>query len=230
MEIFKTQQSKCSYILFDKFSGFRLPEAIFNELKSHDLNKIGCPSVSSQKNKIYSANSYLTVEVEFGLKDDEPFYEYNLDKKTTQLGDDIHTVMRDLFFIQRENNVVNFQFLTPYAFVTDDKTLEFTTVMPNMKSENCEYIHGGFRPYYWIRNFNSAWTLKNPNKTGKLYFDLNDPMISVIFNKSVDLKYTKTTEDMNNFINQSYRVNWIRKNLNQTYINAYKRRAKKFLD
>jgi hypothetical protein len=102
--------------------------------------------------------------------------------------------------------------------------------MPNMKSENCEYIHGGFRPYYWIRNFNSAWTLKNPNKTGKLYFDLNDPMISVIFNKSVDLKYTKTTEDMNNFINQSYRVNWIRKNLNQTYINAYKRRAKKFLD
>ena len=55
-------------------------------------------------------------------------------------------------------------------------------------------------------------------------------MISVIFNKSVDLKYTKTTEDMNNFINQSYRVNWIRKNLNQTYINAYKRRAKKFLD
>jgi hypothetical protein len=202
---------------------------MFNDLLSHDLNKIGCPSVSSVKNKIYSAKSYLTVEIEFGLKDDEPYYKYTLDEKTTQLGQDIHTVMSELCMVQLENDVINFQLLTPYALVTDDKDLEFTTVMPNMQTENCEYIHGGFRPYYWVRNFNSSWTLKNPAKPGKLYFNLNDPMVSIIFNKTVDLSFLEPSNEILKFINQSFRVNIFRKNLNQSYQNASKRRPKKLL-
>jgi hypothetical protein len=152
-----------------------------------------------------------------------------LDEKTTQLGQDIHTVMSELCMVQLENDVINFQLLTPYALVTDDKDLEFTTVMPNMQTENCEYIHGGFRPYYWVRNFNSSWTLKNPAKPGKLYFNLNDPMVSIIFNKTVDLSFLEPSNEILKFINQSFRVNIFRKNLNQSYQNASKRRPKKLL-
>ena len=229
MHIFKTKKSKCGYIIYPYFSYNKLPKSIFNDLQTHDLSKIGCPSVSSVKNKIYSANSYLKFKVEFGIRDNEAFYEYTLDENTTQISDEIHSIMNDLCFVQIENNVINFQLLTPYAFVTDDKELEFTTVMPNMKTENCEYIHGGFRPYYWIRNFNSSWTLKNPNKNGILYFDLKNPFITVMFNKSVDLEYIEPTKEILNFIEQSNRVNMIRKNLKQTYLNASKRRPKKFL-
>ena len=230
MHIFKTNKTKCGYIFFPTFSNYKIPKSIFNDLKTHDLNKIGCPSVNSVKNKIFSANSYLTMEVVFGLKDNQPFYKYTLDEKTTQINEDIHTILNDLCVVQLENNVINFQLLSPYAFVTDDKELEFTTVMPNMKTENCEYIHGGFRPYFWIRNFNSSWTLKNPNKIGKLYFDLNNPFLTVIFNKSVDLEYLDPSKQILDFISQSDRVNMIRKNLKQTYLNASKRRPKKFLE
>ena len=65
---------------------------------------------------------------------------------------------------------------------------------------------------------------------GKLYFDLNNPFLTVIFNKSVDLEYLDPSKQILDFISQSDRVNMIRKNLKQTYLNASKRRPKKFLE
>ncbi len=146
-----------------------------------------------------------------------------------QINNDVHTLINSLIVLRYENNAINLQLLAPYAFVTDDKELEFTTVMPNMKTENCNYIHGGFKPYYWIRTFNSSWTLKDINKPGKLYFDINNPFISVIFNKSVDLKYMEITKDINNYLNESFRINGFRKNLNNMYNNALSRRPRRLL-
>ena len=229
MELFKTKNSKCSYILFPNFNGYETPLGIFEDLKTPNFNKFGCPSITSVKNKIYSANSFLTIEIEFGLKNDEPYFNYVFDTKTTQITNDIHTFINSIISIQYQNNIINFQLLTPYAFVTDDKELEFTTVMPNMKTENCLFVNGGFRPYYWIRNFNSTWTLKDPNKKGKLYFNVNDPIVSVIFNKSVDLKYIEPTEKILNYTKQSFRSQIIRKNLHQVYNNVINRRPKKLL-
>ncbi len=101
--------------------------------------------------------------------------------------------------------------------------------MPNMKTENCNYIHGGFKPYYWVRSFNSSWTLKDINKPGKLYFDINNPFISVVFNKSVDLKYMEITKEINDYLNESFRINSFRKNLNNIYNNVLSRRPKRLL-
>jgi len=229
VELFKTKKTNCNYIFFPNFSGYSIPKSIFNNLETPDLNRFGCPSIASVKNKIYSANCFVSVEIEFGLKNNEPYYEYVLDKKSMQLNDDVHTLIKTLIVLQYENNAINLQLLAPYAFVTDDKELEFTTVMPNMKTENCNYIHGGFKPYYWVRSFNSSWTLKDINKPGKLYFDINNPFISVVFNKSVDLKYMEITKTINNYLDESFKINGFRKNLNNIYNNALSRRPRKLL-
>jgi len=229
VELFKTKKTNCNYIFFPNFCGLTIPKSIFNNLEKPDLNKFGCPSISSVNNKIYSANSFVSVEIEYGLKDGEAYYNYDLNEKDMQLNNDMHTLIKSLIVLQYENNLINLQLLAPYAFVTDDKELEFTTVMPNMKTENCNYIHGGFKPYYWVRSFNSSWTLKDINKPGKLYFDINNPFISVVFNKSVDLKYMEITKDINNYLNESFRINSFRKNLNNIYSNVLSRRPRRLL-
>ena len=202
---------------------------MIHNLETPNLNKFGCPSISSVNNKIYNANSFVSVEIEYGLKDGEPYYNYNLNEKDMQLNNDMHTLIKSLIVLQYENNLINLQLLAPYAFVTDDKELEFTTVMPNMKTENSIYIHGGFKPYYWVRTFNSSWTLKDISKPGKLYFDVNTPFISVVFNKGIDLKYMEITNKIKNYIDESFEVNRFRRNLNKIYNNALSRRPKKLL-
>ena len=229
MNLFNTKKSTCNYIFFPNFCGLAIPKSIFNNLETPNLNKFGCPSIASVNNKIYSANSFVSVEIEFGLKNHEPYYKYILDKKSMQINNDVHTLINSLIVLQYENNAINLQLLAPYAFITDDKELEFTTVMPNMKTENCNYIHGGFKPYYWIRSFNSSWTLKDINKPGKLYFDINNPFISVVFNKSVDLQFMEITDQIQNYLNESFRINNFRKNLYSIYNNALNRRPRKLL-
>ena len=230
VELFETKKSKCNYIFVPDFCGYPVPKSIFNNLEPPNLGKFGCPSISSVRNKIYNANSFVDVEIEFGLKDNEPYYDYVINEKNMQINNNVHALIKSLIVLQYENGVINFQLLAPYAFVTDDKELEFTTVMPNMKTENCIYIHGGFRPYYWVRSFNSSWTLKDTSKPGKLYFNINDPFISVVFNKSIELEYMEVTKKITDYFDQSFRVNSIRKNLNQMYYNAKSRRPKGLLD
>ena len=202
---------------------------MIHNLETPNLNKFGCPSISSVNNKIYNANSFVSVEIEYGLKDGEPYYNYDLNEKDMQLNNDMHTLIKSLIVLQYDNNLIKLQLLAPYAFVTVDKELEFTTVMPNMKTENSIYIHGGFKPYYWVRTFNSSWTLKDISKPGKLYFDVNTPFISVVFNKGIDLKYMEITNKIKNYIDESFEVNRFRRNLNKIYNNAISRRPKKLL-
>ena len=202
---------------------------MIHNLETPNLNKFGCPSISSVNNKIYNANSFVSVEIEYGLKDGEPYYNYDLNEKDMQLNNDMHTLIKSLIVLQYDNNLINLQLLAPYAFVTDDKELEFTTIMPNMKTENCLYVHGGYRPYYWIRNFNSAWTLKDHSKPGKLFFNIEDPMVSIVFNKSVKLNHIESDKKILDYINQSVNSNFIRKNLSKVYSNALHRRPKRLL-
>ena len=82
-----------------------------------------------------------------------------------------------------------------------------------MKTENCIYVNGGFKPYNWIRNINSSWTIKDRTKPAKLYFNINDPFISVAFNKNINLEYIETNEKIINYIKQSFQINEFRKNI-----------------
>lgn len=225
--MFNTKRSKCKYILIPKM--LDTPKSLYNNFYKNNLENFNCPSVNSLRNRVYNVNSFLTIEIEYGLKDGEPYYNYEYDKKTTPVSNYVHSVIKNLAVVSYENNIVNFQLISPYAFVTDDKELEFTTTMPNMKTENSLYVNGGFKPYYWIRNFNSAWTLKDLQKPGKLYFNLNEPFLSVIFNKSVDLKYMETTKKITDYFNQSHNITNIRSNLKYNYANALSRRPKKLL-
>jgi len=98
-----------------------------------------------------------------------------------------------------------------------------------MKNENSIYVSGGLKPYSWIRSLNSAWTLKDYKKPGKLYFNLEDPFMSFVFNKNIKLNYMEPNDKILNYIQQSLHITAIRRNLKQTYKNAISRRPKKLL-
>ena len=66
---------------------------MIHNLETPNLNKFGCPSISSVNNKIYSANSFVSVEIEYGLKDGEAYYNYDLNEKDMQLNNDMHTLI-----------------------------------------------------------------------------------------------------------------------------------------
>lgn len=227
--MFSNKSSACNYILFPTFFKNNLPKSIFHNIEKNNLGKFGCPSVNSLKDRVYNVNSYFTIEIEYGIKDNEPYYEYTLDKKTTTLTNRVHDLLNEVLQVSYVNNIINLQLLSPYAFVTDDKDLEVITTTPNMKTENSIYVSGSLKPYSWVRNLNSAWTLKNNKKPGKLYFNLADPFLSFIFNKNVDLQYMETNEKILNYINQSLEIVTLRQNLSKIYKTALSRRPKNLL-
>lgn len=227
--MFNLNKTKCAYIIEPEFIYSTLPKSVFNNIENLTLGKHGCPSIHSIKNKIYNVNSYLNIEIEFGIKDNEAYYKYYLDESIVHLSSEVHDKVDKLIFINNDNDFLTLQLLAPYAFVTDDKDLEFVTVTPSMKTENCMYVNGGFKPYNWIRNINSSWTIKDRTKPAKLYFNINDPFISVAFNKNINLEYIETNEKIINYIKQSFQINEFRKNLGNSFKNAISRRPKKLL-
>jgi hypothetical protein len=228
--VFLKETSKCSYILYpDIVNRSKLPKGIFNNILNNNFKKFSCPSVNNAKDKVFFVNSFINLEVEYGLKNNEPYYNYILDSKTSVINDDLHKIVKDMLQVSYTNNIINIQLLSPYAFVTDDKELQVTTSTPNMKNENSIYVSGSLKPYSWIRNLNSAWTLKDYKKPGKLYFSLNDPFMNFVFNKNVILKYIEPNEKILNYLNQNIHVVAYRKNLNKIYDNVLSRRPKNLL-
>jgi len=228
--MFSKNKTTCNYILFpDFFTRYNLPKAIFKNIESNNFSKFNCPSVNVVNDKVFTVNSFINLEVEYGLKNNEPYYNYLLDSKTSVITEDLHNIIKNMLQISYNNNVINLQLLSPYTFITDDKELEIITTTPNMKNENSIYVSGGLKPYSWIRNLNSAWTLKNYKKPGKLYFNLKDPFINFIFNKNVNLEYMEPNDKILNYIDQNLHIVNIRKNLKDIYKTTLNRRPKKLL-
>ena len=90
---------------------------MIHNLETPNLNKFGCPSISSVNNKIYSANSFVSVEIEYGLKDGEACYNYDLNEKDMQLNNDMHTLIKSLIVLQYENNHIKYPDQTGYLNV-----------------------------------------------------------------------------------------------------------------
>tara|TARA_B100001939_G_scaffold235392_2_gene202905 strand:+ start:1126 stop:1812 length:687 start_codon:yes stop_codon:yes gene_type:complete len=228
--VFSKEISDCSYILFpDILKRTKLPKGVYNNIEKFNFKNFNCPSVNNANDKVFFVNSFINLEVEFGLKNDEPYYNYFLDSKTSVINDNFHKIVKDMLQVSYINKIINIQLLSPYAFVTDDKDLQVTTTSPNMKNENCYYVSGSIKPYSWIRNLNSAWTLINKNKPGKLYFNLNDAFLNFVFNKNVNLNYIEPNQKIINYINQNLHVVAYRKNLNKIYKNVLSRRPKNLL-
>ena len=228
--MFIKETTNCAYILHpDILNRNKLPKGIFENIKNNSLQKFNCPSVNNAKDKVFFVNSFINLEVEYGLRDNQPYFNYTLDDKTSVINENMHNIVKDMLQVSYVNNIINIQLLSPYAFITDDAELQITTTTPNMENENSIYVSGNLQPYNSIRNLNSAWTLKNNKKSGKLYFKLQDPFLNFVFNKNVNLQYIEPNTKIINYLNQNLHVVGIRKNLKQIYKNVAERRPKKLL-
>jgi len=229
--MFIKKKSICKYIIHTDYFDEAVPKGIFPNIKKNiESNKFGCPSVSYINDRLYTVNSFIDIEFTVGVENKEPYYTYTYNDKKTPINGVVHDLINKLTHIEMDSNgVVNFQFLLPYAFVTDDKDLDVITLEPNIKKENFKYINGGLKPFYWIRNLNTAWELIDNKKIGVLAFSIDKPIINYVFNKSVDLQYTEVTKPILNYLNQNKFIVNYRRSLNKVINNIIKRRPKKLL-
>jgi hypothetical protein len=235
--IFNTQKkTQAKYVIINKHpnSNLEYPVALFDTIHKYpkQIKKTGCPAVSSVADRLYYANSFLEIEIEFGLKDGEKYMNYVFDDKkhpTIQL---VHDFINNYVQVTHDKNNVEYvhlQFGTPYAFVTDDKDLEVITVPPQIEYTNCFFVPGGFKPATWIRQLNSAFIIDDINKPATIKFSLDKPILNFVFNKPVDLKYSEYTDTIKNYHSVSQFIVNYRSKLKDIYTRATLFRPKKLL-
>lgn len=228
--MFNNSKTKVKYFI-DAYSSNLLrtiPKGIFPDIQSVN-NKIGCPSVSSANDRLFVINSFLDVDIEFGYKDNKPYYKYELNNKHP-FREDMHRFMSDTIGCHYEKGIVHLQIISPYYLVTDDKELDIYTLNPNNEMENCTYVSGSFKPYYWIRNFNSTYLLTNHDKPATVKLRINKPLLSFVANKKLDIEFFYPSEKVLNYHSQSSAVINYRNNLSDVYKTIFNRRPKKLLD
>lgn len=188
----------------------------------------GCPAVNSVDNRIFTINSPVTCELTFGISIDGPYYNYEFDTKIHPVETDVHNLIKGIFQVENNKGFTTFQIMAPYVFITDEE-LNITTFGPNIETENVTYVPGTLNIRNWIRNLNSAWTLIDQNREGKILFSVDKPMIQILFDKPVDLFYSPMTEIQNNYYRNIRGILKSRSNMNKLYKHIVLRRPKKLL-
>ena len=120
----------------------KFPQGIFNNIEKYDkqILKTKCPAVTSIYNRLYTVNSFLDVDLEFGLKKEEPYLNYKFTDKHPSTKA-LHNLCNQIFDLQYSyKDRLELQIQSPYAFVTDDKDIEVVSTPPNLEHENCVYI------------------------------------------------------------------------------------------
>jgi len=208
-----------------------IPSGIYSSIEKYSniIHQSKCPAVAMTNNRFYYANSFLNIDIEFGLKEnDEPFYSYVFGKEHPPFKE-MHSLIDRVVKVAYVNDAVNLQVISPYLFVTDDKNVEVITIPPNIEYENCVYVPGGLKPYYWLRNLNSVFMLSDKTKMAKVKFRINKPMLFFYFNKPVDLKYMEATEKIKSYHSQVRNIIAFRSGLEKYYMNVVNRRPRKLL-
>lgn len=187
-----------------------------------------CPAVNSVDNRIFTINSPVTCEVTFGMGFDGPYFNYEFDTKIHPVETDVHSLIKGIFQVENQKGLSVFQIMAPYVFITDDE-LNITTFGPNLKTENVLYVPGSLNIRNWIRNLNSAWTLIDQNREGKVWFDVDKPMIQLLFDKPIDLFYSPMTQIQKDYYRNIRGILKSRSNMNKLFKHIVVRRPKKLL-
>ena len=224
---FKTSSVK--YIINE----FDCPKGIVPNIEKYSniIHHTKCPAVAMVHSRLYYANSFLDIDINFGMKDGEPHYNYTFTEEhpTSQF---MHDLIKSVIRVQalpNSNSTLHLQINSPYSFVTDTKGIELVSLPTNIETENCVYVPGGLKPYYWIRNLNAAFLLTDMTKMGKVKLRIDKPMCLFYFNKPVDLKLTEQTEKIKSYIAETAGIVNYRSKIEKYYTNVINRRPRKLL-
>jgi len=209
-----------------------VPELTYpNVEKNKTYSKLLCPAISSQKDKFFYINSFIDVDIEIYFNKEESCYDYkyNFSENYHPINNNVHNIIKESFTLLETNDIVTIQVLLPYYFITDTKDLNITILDPNLKTSNLEFLSGSFNIYSWSRSINLAYAVVDKNKTAKLKLKIDKPIIKIMFNYPVILKFVYFNTMQINFIKSHLNIAGFRRNINKLYTNILKRRPKKLL-
>tara|TARA_B100001939_G_scaffold323879_1_gene315414 strand:- start:347 stop:1039 length:693 start_codon:yes stop_codon:yes gene_type:complete len=225
----KLNKTKVGYFYTDSETFHKSLEQQFDKI---NFNEYGCPAVGGLNNRFFKLNALASVSVKFGVKDNEPYYTYEIDTKVHQATELMHNFINDNLNVRLSNTgKCVLQFTTPVVFVTDDKDLEMTLLQPqnNIDINNAVFINGSFYPYGWLRVLNSAYVQIDNTKESSIVFDTSKDMYSLFFNKPIDLKEIEPTEKILNYLKYSDKSINYHKNIKQIFNKIFQKRPKHLL-
>ena len=74
-------------------------------------------------------------------------YSYEFDKKLHPPYNNVHNLIKESISLIETNDIVTFQVVLPYYFLTDTKDLSITLLDPNLETDNLEFLSGSFNIY-----------------------------------------------------------------------------------
>lgn len=224
----KLNKSKVGYF----YTPNSMHKSLEQEFKKINSNEFGCPSVGGLNNRLFKINSLASVTVKFGVKDNEPYYNYEIDTKVHQATELMHNFINDKINVRLSNTgKCVLQFTTPIVFVTDDKDLELTMLQPqkNIDIENATFINGSFYPYGWLRVLNAAYTQTSLDKEASIVFNVDKDMYSLFFNKPINLNKIEPTDKILKYLEYSDMSINYHTNIKKIFNKVFKQRPKRML-
>ena len=150
----------------------------------------------SMKNRILNILSPIDIDITIN-KDDTYDYTFSNKYKNNEL---VHSYIKNNFVIETiNNNFKNFQYLTPYTFVSNDDDLEIISIEGNVQVDNMKFITGSFYAGKWIRNINASWYVIDTNKVSKINIKEGDVLTKIVLNKSCSLEYIEENNLIKNY-------------------------------
>lgn len=222
------KKSKVKYGIFLQSD---VPTIIFpNVNKTNNYTNLLCPAISSQKDKFFYINSFISVDLNFTYhKETKSFdYKYRFNDKDHPTYPNVHDLIKNSVSLEN-NDVLTIQVQLPYYFITDNKDINITLLDPNLETDNLEFISGSFNIYSWSRSINLAYAIKNKNKKASLKLKIDEPIIKILFNKPISLEFTEFNEKQLNFIKSHLNIAGYRRGINQLFKTLLTRRPKKLL-
>lgn len=210
-----------------------IPSIIFSNVKKNkNYSNLLCPAITSQKDKFFFIKSFINIDIKifFNKEINSYDYSYEFDKKLHPPYNNVHNLIKESISLIETNDIVTFQVVLPYYFLTDTKDLSITLLDPNLETDNLEFLSGSFNIYSWCRSINLAYAVKDKKKKATLKLKIDEPIIKIMFNYPINLKFIYFNEKQLNFIKSHLNIAGYRKNINQIYKTLLSRRPKKLLD
>ena len=202
------------------------------ELQKINRNVYGCPSIGGLNDRLFTLPSILSVEVEFGINEEGPYYNYMLDEKVHNTSADMHTLMGDMLSVRAaDDGRAVLQQTISMIFVTDDKDLEMTLMNPldNVDKDNCSAVIGSFYPYAWLRPINLAWIQEDVTKPAKITLVKGKPCNTIFFNKPLNLKEIEPTKEILDYMSFTTASINFHRNIRTIFTNIKKKRPRYML-
>lgn len=220
-----------------KVGYFYIPDNFMHPSLQQELEKInpnvyGCPAIGGLNNRLYSLPNLLDIEIEFGIDNGEPYYNYMINDKVHNTTADMHNLVKDMLSVKvTDDGKAVLQQTISIIFVTDTKDIEMTLMHPqqNLDKENCVAVIGAFYPYAWLRPINLAWVQEDITKPAKLNLKKGISSITIFFNKPISLEQIEPTDKVLKYMSLSSGSINFHRNIRTIFDYIIKKRPKHLL-